>query len=157
MKYRTVLTHPNPSLRIISEPMSLQDTNALSTKILITDLKKIMQLENGVGIAAPQIGVHKRLILVDTGSGIKTFINPEIISHSYLTMESEEGCLSIPEVYGVVKRYRRVNVRAFDINLQPFEISAKGFTSTIFQHEIDHLNGILFIDKVLRFTPRSKL
>jgi peptide deformylase len=107
---------------------------------------------DGIGVAAPQIGVLKRIIIVKTANGAEAFINPKIISSSIRRVESEEGCLSVPGVYGIVKRHASVKVKAYDKDGKKIKFKTGGLQSIIFQHEIDHLDGILFIDKVIRYT-----
>jgi peptide deformylase len=117
-----------------------------------------MVVENGIGIAAPQIGVHKRLIIVDIGNNQpQAFFNPIITSKSFTKTESEEGCLSVPGVFGIVKRHRAVTVKAQNISGVTQTFRVDGLSAIVFQHEIDHLDGILFIDKVLRYTSHPKL
>jgi len=152
-----VLKNPNHGLREKSEPLTKQEVVSDETKKLITDLIETMKVEDGVGIAAPQVGVHKRVIIVDNGEGVKAFINPKIISRSIRKTDSEEGCLSVPGIFGIVKRNKKVKVKAIDENGEPVRVSASGLTATVFQHEIDHLDGILFIDKVERYTTPPKL
>ena len=105
----------------------------------------------GVGLAAPQIGQSLRLIIVERAPKPLVLVNPEIVSHSLRRHILEEGCLSVPGKYGLIKRWRSVKVRAQTLDGQPFEITAQGFLAQIFQHEIDHLNGILYIDKAIKF------
>lgn len=154
---RIVLTDPNDELRKPSEQISKSDIGSEQLNALIDDLIETMRDENGIGIAAPQIGIHKRVIIVDDGKSINAFINPRIVSKSFRKMESEEGCLSIPGVWGKVKRHRSVKVKATDRNGEEITVDAQGLPATIFQHEIDHLNGILFIDKVYEYTKHPKM
>lgn len=123
-------------------------------KTIVAELKKTMKIENGCGIAAPQVGIHERIIIVDDGTDIgpRAYINPEIVSRSFTTFLFEEGCLSVPGVWGMVKRHRAVKVRAVDEEGRVVQISGKGLLSVIFQHEIDHLDGVLFIDRVEKIT-----
>lgn len=144
-----VLTSPNEILRQKSIDVSFDEIKTPEMKNLIVDMKETMRHENGVGIAAPQIGIHKRVIIVDTQSGPKAFFNPKIIKHSFLKRKDEEGCLSVPGVFGFVKRYKSVVVESFDENANKIRINASGLLSVVFQHEIDHLDGILFIDKTV--------
>lgn len=153
MTATAVLTNPNPDLRISSEPVSVSELETPELTKLIADLIDTMRAENGVGIAAPQVGIRKRVIIVDTGENTpQAFLNPEIVSTSLAKIDSEEGCLSVPGVFGIVRRHKWVKVRAMMPNGDLVEIKAEGFPATIFQHETDHLNGVLFIDKVTRYT-----
>lgn len=152
-----VLINPNPELRKKSTPIDADEFGSDDLQKLIVELKQTMATENGVGIAAPQIGVHKRVIIVDAGNGPQTFINPVITRKSFFKIEGEEGCLSVPGVFGIVRRSRTVTIEAFDEQFNPVTIRATQFPARVFQHEIDHLDGILFIDKVIRFTAHPKI
>lgn len=128
-------------------------------KKLIKDLKLTMKEENGVGIAAPQVGIHDRVIIAETADGPTAFINPEIIERAFKLVDSEEGCLSVPGIWGIVKRHRSVTVKALDESGKTVQLRANGLLSIIFQHEIDHLDGILFIDRAtdLRKSGSSRI
>lgn len=109
--------------------------------------------KDGIGLAATQIGLGKRLILVDLpGEGVVAFVNPEIIQHSKDTFFFEEGCLSVPGIFGMVERYKSVTIRAYTIHGVERIQKWKALYGVVFQHEIDHLNGILFIDKMTEQT-----
>ena len=152
MSTHPVLTNPNEELRKPSQPVLDAEFGTPAMTKLIEDLIETMHLENGVGIAAPQVGVHKRVIIIDTGNGPQAFINPEIVSSSLKKIDSEEGCLSVPGVYGIVKRHKRVNINAKLASGDEVTMKAEDFPAIVFQHETDHLNGILFIDRVVRYT-----
>lgn len=143
----SVLSLPNDRLRKVSQELS--DAEILSPEIqtLIRDMIETMKVENGVGLAAPQIGKPIRLIIAQTKKGAEAFLNPQIVDRSMRMVESQEGCLSIPGVWGTVTRHRTVSVVAKNALGQEVEIDAKGLLAIIFQHEIDHLDGILFIDR----------
>lgn len=113
---------------------------------LLSDMAETMYFEKGVGLAAPQVGMLKRIIVVDTGDGIINFINPEIVEKSG-TQEDEEGCLSIPDRRAMVIRPMKVTVKGLDEMGNEKEITAEGFKARALCHEIDHLDGILFIDR----------
>ena len=122
------------------------------TKVLIEDMIETMYDANGVGLAAPQVGVLKRLFVVDVGDengdpDPHVFINPEIIETSG-EQEGFEGCLSVPGKSGVVKRPNYVKVRAYDENMEEFEMEAEEFMARAILHENDHLNGVVYVDKV---------
>ena len=157
MTVRPVLTDPNKELRKKSQTVDPQEITSDEIQGLIRDLIETMKVENGVGIAAPQIGVHKRVIIVESGNGPQAFINPEITSKSFRKIESEEGCLSVPGIYGIVKRSKSCKLKAFNRDGEPVTVSAENFPATVFQHEIDHLDGILFIDKVKHYTSPPKM
>lgn len=155
----SVLHEPNPELRKVSAPLTDAEIRDEKTQTLIDALIVTMIDENGVGIAAPQVGVHQRLIIAETPSGNVAYINPEIISRSVRTVASMEGCLSVPGVSGVVKRHSSVKVKAKNRHGEEVEVKANGLLAIIFQHEIDHLDGILFIDRATQLTKnvRSRL
>jgi len=121
-------------------------------------LVEMMYEYDGVGLAAPQVGVSKRVFAVDdgTGSGWKVVINPEIIRRSQETETNEEGCLSVPEIYESVQRPKKITVRYQNLKGEIVEESLEGYPAVVFQHETDHLNGILFIDH-LSVTKRRLL
>lgn len=158
MTSRTVLTSPNAELRVVSKIITPKERASKEMYTLVQDLVETMDVENGIGIAAPQIGIHKRLIIVDIGNNQpQAFFNPKITSRSFTKTESEEGCLSVPGVFGIVKRHRAVTVTAENLEGVTQTFRAEGLMAIVFQHEIDHLDGILFIDKVLRYTTHPKL
>lgn len=149
MAIRKVLTYGTPSLREKSK-----EVHKISKKIkdLVKDLLDTMYSQNGVGLAAPQIGENYRIFVVDTSTGDEplnpmVFINPKIIKKSGAFI-SNEGCLSFPEVFTDVRRYSNVTVKALDSHGRPFVMEAKdgSLLTKALQHEFDHLDGILFID-----------
>ncbi|MBI5370240.1 peptide deformylase [Candidatus Uhrbacteria bacterium] len=152
-----ILILPDPALRIPSMEVPISEWSSSRLRKLIEDLKETMAIENGVGIAAPQVGVRERVIIVDSGQGPQAFINPHIIQKSFRKIESEEGCLSVPGVFGMVRRHRSVVIEAFDEEGRSVTIRAKQFPAIVFQHEIDHLDGILFVDRVTRYTKHPKI
>jgi len=119
-------------------------------RILLDDMAETMYNAQGVGLAAPQVGVLRRAVVIDVGEGLLKLINPEIISYSGEQVDVE-GCLSIPGVNGEVKRPEKVIVRALNENGEEIEIHGKDLLARALCHEIDHLNGILFTDKVIKF------
>jgi peptide deformylase len=123
-----------------------------ATQSLIQDLFDSLEEADGVGLAAPQIGVSQRVIVVDVSTSEKdipplALIDPRITLGEGMSI-AEEGCLSIPEQYGDVKRYTNIEVEALDRDGAPFKFSAEGFYARVLQHEIDHLDGILFVDNI---------
>ncbi len=148
----TVLTNPDTELRKKSDELKIDQINTDKINTLINDMIETMKLEKGVGIAAPQMGIHKRIIIVDIGNGPQALINPKIVSKSFSQIESEEGCLSVPGVYGIVKRHKKIKIKAYTQSGKKVTIKADGFSSIVLQHETDHLDGILFIDKIIRYT-----
>ncbi|HJB01851.1 MAG TPA: peptide deformylase [Candidatus Mediterraneibacter merdavium] len=118
----------------------------LRTKILIGDMLDTMYEKNGVGLAAPQVGVLKKIVVIDVGEGPIVLINPEIVE-TFGEQTGEEGCLSVPGKWGIVTRPEKVKVRAFNQDMEPFEMEGEGLLARAFCHEIDHLRGELYVDK----------
>jgi peptide deformylase len=140
-----VLEFPDPRLRTRAEPVRVFD-GALAT--LIDDMFETMYVAPGIGLAATQVDVHRQLIVMDVskeGNEPQVFINPEILSREGTTT-FEEGCLSVPGIYDDIERAERVRVRALDRHGVPFERDLDGLLAVCLQHEIDHLNGRLFVD-----------
>ena len=145
MALLSILEYPDPRLNKVASPVA-----AVTPEIqkLVRDMAETMYAAPGVGLAATQVNVHKRVIVIDisdTRDDLKVFINPEIISSDGET-ECEEGCLSVPGFYDKVKRAANVTVRALDINGAPFEMRAEGMLAVCIQHEMDHLVGKVFVD-----------
>ncbi len=113
---------------------------------LLDNMTDTLKEANGVGLAAPQIGISKRVVIIDVGEGLIELVNPEI-SESQGEDTDTEGCLSIPGVYGEVSRAARVVVKALDRNGDVIKVEGTGLLARALQHEIDHLDGILFVDK----------
>jgi peptide deformylase len=159
MAIRKILYLPDDRLRKVSKSVEVFDENL---QILINDMFDTMYDARGVGLAAPQIGVNLRLSVIDVigdKSQQLVIINPEIIS-SDGQKQFEEGCLSVPGAYDTVVRAEKVCVKALDRTGKPFEISGDGLLAECLQHEIDHLNGTLFIDllsPLKRMMARKKL
>ena len=128
----------------------------LRTKILIGDMMDTMYEKNGVGLAAPQVGVLKKIVVIDVGEGPIVLIDPEIIETSG-EQTGREGSLSVPGKWGIVTRPERVKVRALDQDMEPFEMEGEGLLARAFCHEIDHLNGILFKSHVIRMLDPKEL
>lgn len=142
-----ILHHPDPRLRQKAKPVSVFD-DALQK--LIDDLFETMYAAPGVGLAANQVGIDKRLAVMDCADDKSkpqpmVIINPEIIE-SADKEEMEEGCLSVPGIFDRIDRFTKLRLRALDRHGQPFEIEAEGLMAQAIQHEIDHLNGKLYID-----------
>ena len=150
-KLLPIVHEPNPILRARSKEIDSAQWEAKELRQLAADMLLTMQKAPGVGLAAPQIGKSIRLIIVERTPEPLVLINPKIVGHSLRTHILEEGCLSVPGKFGLIKRYRTVKVKAQTLDGKPFFMAAKGFLAEIFQHEIDHLNGILYIDKTIKF------
>lgn len=143
---------PTPSLRERSVEVDPKTIGTPEFQTFLDDMIETMFVEDGVGIAASQVGRNVRAFIVnDKGTGVP-FINPTVEIGGDLTEESEEGCLSVPGVYGIVMRAKKVKVMALDRHARRIEFTAKGFPAIVFQHEMDHLNGVLFVDKTVRMT-----
>ncbi|NLK97496.1 peptide deformylase [Defluviitalea saccharophila] len=117
---------------------------------LLDDMAETMYAADGVGLAAPQIGILKRIVVIDVGDGIIELINPEIIETDGEQV-CAEGCLSIPGISGEVKRPERVKVKALNRHGEEIILEGEDLLAVAFCHEIDHLNGVLFTDKVIRY------
>ena len=148
MSKKKILTLPDPILRKTSEPVEKIDKKI---KNLMDDMLETMYAAPGIGLAAVQIGILKRIIVIDLSKeGEKKkpifIVNPEIISKSSDLVSYEEGCLSIPNQFAEVERPNTCKIKFLDYEGNKKELEAKGLLSTCIQHEIDHLNGILFID-----------
>lgn len=141
-RYKVVLTG-DPVLRRISHPVKEVNDNI---RKLMDNMAETMYHAKGVGLAAPQVGISKRVIVVDIGEGLFKLANPEIVASSGI-QDGAEGCLSVPDVIGNVKRSERVKVKALNEDGDEVTIEASGYLARAFQHEIDHLNGIIFTDK----------
>jgi peptide deformylase len=116
-----------------------------SIKKLLNDMGETLYHADGVGLAAPQVGVSLKVVVIDVGEGLIELINPVIVKKEELVTDSE-GCLSIPGVFGEVERYNHVTVEALDRNGKKIKLIGSGLLARAFQHEIDHLDGILFIE-----------
>jgi peptide deformylase len=143
MAIRNIVKYPDPILK--EKAKVVTKFNERLGKLL-DDMAETMYAANGVGLAAPQVGISKRVIVVDVGDQLYEMVNPEIVEKSGEQIEPPEGCLSIPGLLGYVKRADKVRLKGQDRHGNPMELVAEGFLARAFQHEIDHLNGVLFID-----------
>lgn len=153
MGLRNVVIEGDPILRKKSRKVEKIDERLLT---LIEDMKETLKKEKGVGLAAVQVGVLKRVIIVDIDGELMELINPEIIEQSGL-QEDVEGCLSCPGEYGITKRPMQVTVKALNKDGQEVSYTKDALTARCFCHEIDHLNGIIFKDNVIRMLDPSEL
>jgi peptide deformylase len=137
---------PDPRLHTVARPVAGVDERI---RTLVADLLETMYAESGVGLAATQVDVHERVIVMDTSESRDrplVLVNPEIVWASDELAVAEEGCLSVPQVYDKVERHARVKVRAWDRNGLPFELDAEGLSAVCVQHELDHLRGKVFVE-----------
>ena len=168
MAVRDILIIPDKRLRQVSKPVAKVDA---ATRKLVDDMFATMYAAPGIGLAAIQVGEPRRIVTMDLAKKEddkkpQVFINPELVWSSAEKRIHEEGCLSIPEYYEDVERPSEVKVRYLDLDGKLHEIEAKGLLATCLQHEIDHLNGVLFIDHISKlkrdrvikkFTKAAKL
>lgn len=150
--------HPGDVLTTRAEPVAEVDDEI---RALVDDMAETMYDAPGIGLAAPQVGVGKRITVIDTSgpeeqADLRVLINPQIV-HAEGKITWEEGCLSIPGVYEKVQRKARVRVRALDRDGQPYEFEADGLLAVAVQHELDHLDGVLFLDHLSPLKRRLAL
>lgn len=150
MALLTVITAPDPRLKVKAKPVAKVDKDV---RKLMDDMLATMYEAPGIGLAAPQVGVAKRVIVLDIAAKDEkpaplAMANPEIVWTSDETVTWEEGCLSVPEHYADVKRPASIRVRYLDRENEIRELDAAGLLATCIQHEMDHLEGVLFIDKI---------
>ncbi|MEM7194577.1 MAG: peptide deformylase [Pseudomonadota bacterium] len=144
-----ILIYPDPRLRHVAAPETEFDDEL---KTLVDDMAETMYAAPGIGLAAIQVNVQKRVVVMDLSedkNDLMVFINPEITEIGG-KQEYEEGCLSIPGYFATVERVERVRIDACDVNGDPFTVEADGLLSVCIQHEVDHLNGKLFVDYLSR-------
>lgn len=154
MAIRKIVLVPDPILK--EKAKTVTKFNSRLHKLL-DDMADTMYDAPGVGLAAPQVGVSKRVIVVDDGQGLIEVVNPELSRMSGEQLDPPEGCLSIPGLLGEVRRAEKVYLKGQDRNGEAFELEAEGYLARIFQHEVDHLNGVLFTDIAERvFEPQSE-
>lgn len=152
MAVREVICVPHPTLRTKAEEVTAFDQGL---EDLMDDMVETMHQESGVGLAAPQVNVSKRVIVVEFGSEedetipttLYKVVNPEITKFSQDIVSGSEGCLSIPGLMGDVERSRSITIQGKTDQGEPFKMKAEGWLARIFQHEVDHLNGVLYTDR----------
>lgn len=146
MSLLPVLHYPDPRLHKVAKPVAVVDDRI---RKIVTDMAETMYDAPGVGLAATQVDIHERIIVIDVSeeqNQLMVFINPELIWSSPEKKTWREGCLSVPEYYDEVDRPDRIRVRALDLQGKPFEIEADGLLSVCLQHEMDHLLGKVFVE-----------
>ena len=162
LSVREIVTLPHPILR--QKARKVTDFGP-ELQTLVDDMVETMRVAPGVGLAGPQVNVPLRVIVVEYGSDedeeaplkLYTVVNPEITRLSQETETGMEGCLSIPQIVGEVERPLQATIRGFNRRGQPLKLKANGWLARIFQHEIDHLEGVLFVDKAARLWQQSDL
>jgi len=160
MTLRAIVTLPDPVLRRKARAVTKFDKNL---KTLIEDMIETMRDAPGVGLAAPQVGVSERVIVVEyfeneqaeeaeeeAQKKVWAMVNPEIVKASQETVMGVEGCLSIPSLVGEVERHEALQIKGLNRHGQPMRVKAQGWLARIFQHEIDHLNGVVFTDRAVK-------
>ncbi len=145
MSILPILLYPDTQLRKVAEPVANVDGRIDE---LVGNMLETMYGAPGIGLAATQVNVHERVVVIDVSEDGDTplvLINPELVEH-HGESEAQEGCLSIPEVYETIKRPAEVHIKAIGRDGNPYELNADGLLATCIQHEIDHLDGKLFVD-----------
>ena len=153
MALRRIHTDQEPALHKVCKPVTSFDSK-LHT--LLEDMKETLEDANGVGLAAPQVGILRRVVVVDTGDGVLELVNPELVETSG-EQEGAEGCLSVPGKYCLVKRPMFAKVRAQDRNGDWFEAEGEELIARCFCHELDHLDGIVYTQVMERFLSEDEL
>lgn len=148
-----ILHYPDPRLHKVAAPVALVDDRI---RKLINDMAETMYAAPGIGLAATQVDVHERVLIIDisdTRDDLLALVNPEIVEATGQA-ETEEGCLSVPGVFDKVTRAERVTVRALNVQGEPFTLEAEGLLAVCIQHEIDHLDGKVFVDYLSRLKQK---
>ena len=153
MGLRKILTDKEPALHKICKPVEKFDWRLHK---LLNDMADTMEDANGVGLAAPQVGILRRVVVVDTGDGILELVNPTIIETDG-EQEGPEGCLSVPGKYGLVKRPYYAKVRAQDRDGEWFEAEGEELIARCFCHELDHLDGIIYTEVMERYLTEDEM
>jgi len=153
MGLRKILTDAEPALHKVCRPVERFDRRLHK---LLDDMKETLAEANGVGLAAPQVGILRRVVIVDTGEEILELVNPELLETDG-EQEGAEGCLSVPGKYGLVKRPYYAKVRAQDRNGEWFEAEGEEIVARCFCHELDHLDGIVYTQIMERFLTEEEL
>jgi len=152
MSILKIAINPDPVLRKIAKEIDKKDFDTKWMKDFFVDMAETMINRDGIGLAAPQVSESIRLIVVNTKTGPMIMINPVIRKKSLIKEWDEEGCLSVPHTFGQVRRHKVIRVSFVDEVGQSRQIEARGLLARVIQHEIDHLDGILFIDKAKKIT-----
>lgn len=142
-----ILTLPNHKLRERSKEIDLAELKKPEFQAWIDDLIETMHKADGVGIAAPQTGRAVRIFVAMQGGAPHVVVNPVVAAKSWRTVEGEEGCLSVPGKYGIVRRHKNFKIKARDRHGEKIVLDAKDFFARVLQHELDHLDGVLYVDR----------
>lgn len=154
MAVREIVRLGHPALRTGAAPVEPKEIGSRRVQRLVDDLVDTMRAASGVGLAAPQLGDELQVLVYESDEGpegripLKVLINPMVEPELEETVEDWEGCLSIPDLVGLVPRQPAVRVRALDRDGRPLDFRAEGFEARVIQHEFDHLNGVLFVDRM---------
>ncbi|RCS57168.1 peptide deformylase [Parvibium lacunae] len=155
-----ILRYPDPRLHQVAKPVKAVDARVQK---IVADMAETMYAAPGIGLAATQVDIHERIVVIDVSeekNQLQVFINPEIVGQSVTCKVYEEGCLSVPGVYDEVERPDRITVSALDAQGHAFTLQAEGLLAVCLQHELDHLNGKVFVQYLSRLKQnriRSKL
>lgn len=153
MGLRKILTDKDPALHKVCRPVEKFDGRLHK---LLDDMKETLIDANGVGLAAPQVGILRRVVLVDTGDEVLELINPSLLETSGEQVGAE-GCLSVPGKYGIVKRPNYAKVRAYDRDGNEFEVEGEELMARCFCHELDHLDGIVYTEIMERYLTEEEM
>ncbi len=158
MAVREVIRLGHPALRQVSAPVAVEDIHSADIQQLITDLIDTCYAQDGVGLAAPQVAVNRRVVMMEWArdrrnpdavpDSLRIVINPEITFLSDETLRHYEGCLSVPDLRGEVTRCARIRLRGLDRDGRPIDEILLGFAAAVAQHECDHLDGIVYLDRL---------
>ncbi len=148
MAVRQIRIDGDPVLRQRAKEIDKNELGTPELRQLVSDMIETMKAANGVGIAAPQVGESVRLFIAESADGPVALVNPVFTKKSWKTAKDEEGCLSVPGKFDTVKRWLSVSVEALSVDGEPVKFAASGYFARILQHELDHLDGILFTDRV---------
>lgn len=157
-----IYLEPQPILTQKTNDLSLEQIQEAHFQQLLVNMLETMKNADGIGLAAPQIGSSKRVTVIDAVAVDKNFKEPLFLINAYITRKSfkknimEEGCLSIPVVYGTVKRPARITIKYLDQQGNKKTLKAEGLLARVIQHELDHLDGILFTDKVIEYSQKKR-
>jgi len=152
-----IITQPNPILRKKSVEISSEVIKSREFKSLTSAMAKTMVKTDGVGLAAPQIGKNIRLAVINSKDGIFCLINPKITKKSWARELAEEGCLSIPGVFAKVKRSKKISLNYYSRDGKKIKLTCQGLMARVIQHEVDHLDGVLFIDKAVELVQNPDI